>query len=140
MSDNARYFWAGRLGWQLRVMRSGADPIRTEIHFVAEIRGGRAGYALPLNDQRVRKCLGIAGKDLESWWCPGLAGRDLHQDQGSLSATRTLPPLFGYALRLALGWRAAVILRGSGNPQRTGGELDTAEQGAMGRIPDPVAP
>src|SRR5436309_1479097 len=85
-------------------------------------------------------CGNCRGKDLVSWRCSGLAGKDLHQDQGSLSATRTLPPLLWHALRLALGWRAAVILRGSGNPQRTGGELDTAEQGAMGRIPDPVVP
>jgi hypothetical protein len=59
MSDSARRFGASTLVWQLRVVRSGADPIRTEIHFVAEIRGGRAGEALPFSDQRIRKYAGI---------------------------------------------------------------------------------
>src|SRR5687767_5393181 len=74
MSDNARRFWAGTLAWQLRVVRSGADPIRTEIHFVAEIRVGRAGGALPLNDERVKKCLGIAEERSRVMVVPWLGG------------------------------------------------------------------
>src|SRR5262245_14214763 len=74
MGDNARRFWAGRLVWQLRVVRSGADASRAEIHFIAEIRVGRAGEALPLNDQRVKKCLGIAGERSRVMVAPWLGG------------------------------------------------------------------
>ena len=48
MSDNARRFGAGTLGWQLGVGPSRVDPSRAEMHFVAEVRGGRAEEALPL--------------------------------------------------------------------------------------------
>lgn len=74
MSDNARRFGAGTLRWQLRVVRLGADPSRAEIHFIAEVRVGCAGEVLTLNDQRVKKCLGIAEGGSRVMVVPWLGG------------------------------------------------------------------
>ena len=118
----------------------GSRPKLVRDTFVAEVRVVRAGEALPLMTSAKEVRGSCEGKDLESWWCPGLAGEDFHQDQGSLAATWAPPSLLRQVLRRALGWWSAFIFRGRGNLQRTGGELHAAEQVAMSRIPNSIVP